>query len=213
MSFIGILYYIRHTIDITRVECISSIYRRTLILIFREALSAILVYMPDLLPADHPDFIPLPPIDMHVAGVGPDVIHVGCAWYIDRVGRIPHGMHGYVIPYNESFNTMTGLNELLRHLETTKPMFCPQPSFKITHISKCPELGSKGGFVQPDTPYLYAFKTYNDAGESRFVGNFDEETGEAWPISTLPEGAEPWAASYPNNPRRYPHKPDQFPYQ
>jgi len=213
MSLIVILYYIRHTIDISRVECISSIYRRTLIPIFREALHAILVYMPDLLPADHPDFIPLPPIDMHVAGLESDVIHIGCAWYIDRVGRIPHGMHGYVIPYNESFNTRTGLSELVRHLEGTKPMFCPQPAFKITHVSECPELGANGGVVQPDTPYLYAFKTFNEAGESKFVGNFDKEAGEAWPVSTLPEGAEPWAVTYPSDHHDYPRKPDQSPDQ
>lgn len=148
--------------------------------------------MPDLLPADHPDFIPPAPIDMFVADVTHNEINVGCAWYVTRVGRIPQGMHGFVIPYTDLLKHPRGLHDLLVSLDSGKvpPMFCPQPSFRITETTDFPRFKSPGETpLQPNTGYLYAFQTYNAAGKSKLVGNFDESTGEIKPVFTLPDPA------------------------
>lgn len=145
--------------------------------------------MPDLLPADHEDFIPRAPIDLHVADVTHNEINIGCAWYIDRVGRIPQGMHGFVIPYTDRFKHPQALQDLLKALDSgeVQQMFCPQPAFKITETTDFPEFDSPGWTViKPNTPYIYAFQTFNAAGKSKLVGNFDEVTGEIKPVFTLP---------------------------
>jgi hypothetical protein len=144
--------------------------------------------MPDLLPADHPDFIPKAPIDLHVANIQKDIIDVGCAWYIERVGRIPQGMHGFVIPYTERFEDPQVLKDLIVLLDsgTVQRMFCPQPAFKITETTDCPEFDSPGWTkIKPNTPYIYAFQTFNAAGKSALVGNFNRDTGEVFPVTTL----------------------------
>lgn len=144
--------------------------------------------MPDLLPADHPDFIPKAPIDLHVANIQKDIIDIGCAWYIERVGRIPQGMHGFVIPYTERFEDPQEVWDLLRLLDSgdVQQMFCPQPGFRITETTDCPEFDSPGWTkIRPNTPYIYAFQTFNAAGKSALVGNFDMETGEVFPVTTL----------------------------
>lgn len=145
--------------------------------------------MPDLLPADHPDFRPIPPIDLHVANIESQVIDIACAWYITRVGRIPQGMHGFVFPYTEELEIKKNVHGLIQLIKDgkAKPMLCPQPAFKITHISECEELGYEEVPISPDTPYFFLFQTFNAAGKSELVGNFDPDTLKIDPVSTLPE--------------------------
>ena len=65
-------------------------------------------------------------------------------------------------------------------------MFCPQPAFKITETTDCPEFDSPGWTkINPKTPYIYAFQTFNAAGKSELVGNFNRDTGEVFPVTTL----------------------------
>ena len=97
-------------------------------------------------------------------------------------------MYGFVIPYDEKkFGHPQSLHSLLELLEsgTVQRMFCPQPAFKITETTDCPKWNSPGWTkIQPDTPYVYAFQTFNVAGESHLVGNFDRGTGEVFPVFT-----------------------------
>ena len=146
--------------------------------------------MPDLTPMDDPDFIPRAPIDLRVANASTDVIDIGCAWYIDRVGRIPQGMYGFVIPYTKKLEHPQAVHNLLQLLDsgTVQQMLCPQPSFRITETTDCPQYDSPGWTkIQPGTPYFYAFQTFNAAGKSELVGNFDPQTFKVDPVFTLLE--------------------------
>lgn len=141
--------------------------------------------MPDPNPADHPDNIPQAPKRIFIGSVTDEEINLGWIWSISRVGRIPTGTNGYIIPFKKEYNSLSGLTQVLQDIKDSKiePMFSPQPAFRVTHTSSAPYLGLMQKPIQPGKHYFAAFETINAAGSSELFGTFDPLLGFAWSIS------------------------------
>lgn len=89
----------------------------------------------------------------------------------------PESYDTYVIPYDVSYENVGTLAALESALSLATPFNTTSTSFTFTQTTAVPALGISSGPLLPDTAYIYAVASRNQAGVSGVVGNYDPVAG------------------------------------
>ncbi|MDA8874904.1 fibronectin type III domain-containing protein [Winogradskyella sp.] len=98
-------------------------------------------------------------------------------WTAPVLGGTPDGYYVYVTPYSASYENSVVLQQLVDALALATPESVSQESATLTATTAISSLGIESVAIQPGTAYVYAVASFNTAGTSAAVGNFDITEG------------------------------------
>jgi hypothetical protein len=93
------------------------------------------------------------------------------------VQNAPSSYDTYVIPYDVSYENVGTIAALESALSLATPFNTTDTSFTFTETTAVPALGILSGPLLPETAYIYAVVSRNQAGVSGLVGNYDPVAG------------------------------------
>lgn len=110
-----------------------------------------------------------------VDSVGDNSINL--SWTAPEIGGAPDGYRIYVIPYSPSYESTLVLQQLLNTLPAATPFTTTETFYSVTDTTAIPDFGIESVPLESGTAYVYVVASYNTAGFSDPVGNFDLAAG------------------------------------
>lgn len=99
------------------------------------------------------------------------------SWDAPETGGAPDGYRLYIIPYNVSYESTVALTSMVSALSAATPFSTTQTTYDFTNTTAVASLGIVSEPLEPDTAYIYAILSYNVAGASTPVGNYNITAG------------------------------------
>lgn len=102
---------------------------------------------------------------------------VTLSWTAPETGGSPDGYYVYAVPYDISYESPVAIQQLVNTLSIATPFEVPGTTFQITNTTSVPDFGIASLPLEAGTAYIYVVASYNTAGFSDPVGNFDLTAG------------------------------------
>lgn len=123
------------------------------------------------------DVVQLPSVPLSVVVTATSESSISVDWNAPELGGAPDGYRLYIIPYDTLYENQVALQALVSALSSATPFTTTATNYNFVSTTAVTSLGLTSEPLQAGQPYIYAITSYNTAGASAPVGNFNVTAG------------------------------------